>query len=72
MVHFCEFSHDVDLPLVLRDLLQHLLFHELDGDDPVFTEMIAFKDDSIVALAKRFGPIDIEIVGDFLHSLHCF
>lgn len=52
MIDFGEFSHDVDLPLVLGDLLEHLLLHKFDGDDPVLTEVIALEDNPIVAFAQ--------------------
>ena len=33
--------------------------------------MVAFEDDSVVALAELFGAIDIEVGVDCLHALHC-
>ena len=72
VVDFGQLGHDVDLPLVLGNLLEHLLLHEFDGDDPVLTEVVAFKDDPVVALAQRLRPVDVEIVGHLLHPLHFF
>lgn len=52
VVDFGQLGHDVDLPLVLGDLFEHLLLHKFDGDDPVLTEVIALEDNSIVAFAQ--------------------
>ena len=72
MVDLGQFSHDVDLSLVLGNLLQHLLLHKFDSNDPIFAEMVALEDHSIVAFAQRFGLVDVEIIGHLLHPLHGF
>ena len=55
---------------MLRDLIEHLLLHEFDGDNAVLGEMIAFIDYSVVALTKLFGAVYVEIVVHLLHALH--
>jgi len=71
MLQFGQFCHDCDLPLMFRNLIKHLFLHELDGNYAIFWEMVAFEDDSVVALAELFGAIDIEVGVDCLHALHC-
>ena len=65
-----ELGHYLNLPLVLGDLIQHLLLHEFDRDDPVFWEMIALEDHSVVALSQMLWTIDVEIIVHLLHALH--
>ena len=72
MVDLGQLSHDVDLSLMLGDLLQHLLLHKLHSNDPIFAEMVALEDHSVVAFAQRFGLVDVEIIGHLLHPLHGF
>ena len=50
MIDLGKFSHDLDLTFMLRYLVQHLLFHELDSNDPVLGQMVALKHHSVVTL----------------------
>lgn len=70
MVDFGKFSHHLDFSFVLRDLIEHLLFHELDSDDSILREMIAFVDYSVVSFSQLFRTINVEIVVHALHALH--
>lgn len=54
------------------NFFEHLLLHELDGNDSVLTEMVALEDHSVVALSQGPGPVDVEVIGDLLHPLHLF
>lgn len=72
MVDLGQLGHDVDFSLVLGDLLQHLLLHKLDSNDPILAEMVALEDHSVVAFAQRLGLIDVEVIGHLLHPLHGF
>lgn len=70
MIDLGKFSHDLDLTLMLWYLVQHLLLHELDSDDPVLGEMVALIHHAVVALAQLLRTIDVEIVVYLLHALH--
>ena len=70
MVDLGQFSHHLDLTLMLRYLLQHLLLHELHSDDPVLAEVVALEHHAVVALAQLLRTIDVEIVVYLLHPLH--
>jgi hypothetical protein len=72
VVNFGEFCHDIDLSLMFWYFVEHFLFHKLDSNDPVLREVVALIDDSVVSLAQLLGTIDIKIVVDFLHALHCY
>lgn len=70
MVDLGQFSHHLDLTLMLWYLLQHLLLHELHSDDPVLAEVVALEHHAVVALAQLLRTIDVEIVVYLLHALH--
>ena len=70
MVDLGELGHYLNLPLVLWNLVEHLLLHELDSDDPVLRQVVAFKHHSVVALPQLLRTIDVEIVVYLLHPLH--
>ena len=61
----------LDLTLVLGHLLQHLLLHELDCDNPVLGEVVALVDHSVVSLAQLLRAVDVKIIVDLLHALRC-
>ena len=52
MGNLSQLRHHCDLSLMFRNLLQHLFFHELDGDNSVLTEVVAFVDDPVVTLTQ--------------------
>ena len=52
-------------------LLQHLLLHELDCDNPVLGEVVALVHHSVVSLAQLLRAVDVKIIVDLLHALHC-
>ena len=55
---------------MLGYFLQHLLFHELDSDDPVLGEVVALVDHAVVTLPQRTATIYVEVVRNLLHPLH--
>ena len=61
----------LDFSLVLGHLLQHLLLHELDCDNPVLGEVVALVHHSVVSLAQLLRAVDVKIIVDLLHALHC-
>ena len=61
----------LDLTLVLGYLLQHLLLHKLHCDDPVLGQVVALVHHSVVSLAQLLRTVDVKIVVDLLHALHC-
>jgi hypothetical protein len=51
MTYFGEILHHKNLPFIVRILIEFLFIYKLDSNDSVLTEMIAFVDNTELALA---------------------
>lgn len=70
MTNFGEILHHENLPFIVRVLIDFLFIYKLDRNDSVLAEMVAFVDNTELALAQSLGLVDVEIVIDLLHSFH--